>query len=278
MKDANGQLPRIPVLMYHEVTGAGEWDGAVRKTNPAYCVTGEHFLQQMEHLAAGGFRSITLDELLADGPGTTGVVITFDDGWDNNHSIVWPILAGQGLTATIFLVSGFIGQPGYLSWEQVRELADAGISIQSHTVSHRPLGLLADGEIRSELEDSKKTIEDRIGRAVHHISMPQGVFDRRVIDLAARAGYRSVSNSEPGMRHMAGNPAVISRINVSARYDLATFSRIIEGDRSVLLPLILNKSTKNFVKGLVGYGTYRKLYRFFYRIDDDSTTHLNQQS
>jgi peptidoglycan/xylan/chitin deacetylase (PgdA/CDA1 family) len=271
MKDEATQLPRIPVLMYHEVTGFGERDKAVRKTNPAYCVAEARFRQQMEQLASGGVRSLALDDLLADGPGAKGVVITFDDGWDNNHSVAWPILAGLRLTATIFLVSGFMEQPGYLSWEQVRELADAGISIQSHTVSHRPLGLLADGEIQRELEHSKKTIEDRIGRAVHHISMPQGVVDRRVIDLAARVGYRSVSTSEPGVGHTAGNTAVISRINVSAKYDLETFSRIIAGDRSVLLPIILNKKAKNIVKSLVGYGTYRKIYRLCYGIDDTDT-------
>jgi peptidoglycan/xylan/chitin deacetylase (PgdA/CDA1 family) len=257
-----------PVLMYHEVTDKCEQERVVRKTNPAYCMTWDSFHRQMGHLAAGGFRSLTLDELLDDGPGEKGVIITFDDGWDNNHSVAWPILAGAGLGATIFLISGFIGQPGYLSWEQVRELAEAGISIQSHTVSHRPLGLLADSEIRSELEDSKKTIENRIGRTVDHISMPQGVFNQRVIEMAAQAGYRSVSTSEPSLRHKAGNPAVISRINVSAKYDLATFGRIIAGDRSALLPTILNKKAKNLVKGLVGYDIYRTLYRLCYRIDD----------
>jgi peptidoglycan/xylan/chitin deacetylase (PgdA/CDA1 family) len=271
MKNEATQLPRIPVLMYHEVTGAGERDKVIRKTNPAYCVTEARFRQQMEQLTSGGIRSLTLDELLAGDADGKCVVITFDDGWDNNYSFAWPILAGLGLTATIFLVSGFMDQPGYLSWGQVRELADAGISIQSHTVSHRPLGLLADGEIQSELEHSKKTIEDRIGRAVHHISMPQGVFDSRVIDLAARVGYRSVSTSEPGVRHRAGTLAVISRINVSAKYDLATFSRIIAGDRSVLLPMIMNKKAKNLVKSLVGYDSYRNLYRFCYRIDDTDT-------
>jgi len=276
MDDKARQLPRIPVLMYHEVTGAGELDKAVRKTNPAYCVTEGLFRQQMEHLTTDGLRSLTLDELLAGNADGKGVVITFDDGWENNHSVAWPILAGLGITATIFLVSGFMGQPGYLNWEQVRELADAGISIQSHTVSHRPLGLLNDGEIKRELEHSKKTIEDRIGRVVHHISMPQGVFDRRVIDLAARAGYLSVSTSEPGLRHTVGNPAIICRINVSAKYDLATFSRIIAGDRSVLLPMILNKKAKNIVKGLVGYGSYRRIYRLCYRINDaDTHNHLS---
>lgn len=256
--------------MYHEVTAASEQDKAVRKTNPAYCVTADVFRRQMEYLADGGFRPLSLDDLLAGNAGPKGVAITFDDGWDNNYGAAWPIMAKLGLTATVFVVSGFMGQEGYMTWAQVRELSDAGISIQSHTASHRPLGLLADGEIRAELEESKKAIEDRIGRAVSHISMPQGVFDRRVIEMAAQAGYRSVSTSEPGIRHKAGNPAVLGRINISGGYDLATFSRIIAGDRSVLLPMILNKKAKNFVKSFVGYGTYRKLYRLCYRIDDST--------
>jgi len=267
MKDEATHLPRIPVLMYHEVTGASERNKAVRKTNPAYCVNEELFRQQMEQIVAGGFRTLSLDDLLAGDTGGKRVVVTFDDGWDNNYDAAWPVLYGLGLTATIFVVSGFLGQPGYLTWEQARELADAGISIQSHTVSHRPLGLLDEREIRSELEGSKKSIEDRIGRAVDHVSMPQGVYDNRVIELVRQAGYRSVCTSEPGVRHTAGNPAVIGRINIAGHYDQARFEGIIRGELSQLLPMMLNKKAKNLVKCLVGYGTYRKLYRLCYRID-----------
>lgn len=267
-KDVPG-MPPVPVLMYHQVLGDGELSAVVRHTNPAYTISRQRFAEQLAHLADSGFRTLTLEQLVSRRwEGERGVVITFDDGWADNYHQAFPLLRQRGMTATIFVVTGFVGTKGYLTWEEIREMAEAGMDIQSHTTSHRPLGMLTEAEIRHELEDSRNILEDRLGRQVRFVSMPQGVFTPAVLHFAQESGYLGVCTSEPGLRHMAIAPAVLKRINVSGAWDLATFSRIVDGDRSLLFFMVLNKMVKNFIKSLVGYGTYRKLYRLFYGINN----------
>jgi peptidoglycan/xylan/chitin deacetylase (PgdA/CDA1 family) len=256
--------------MYHQVVQDDERNRKVRRTNPAYTVTVDRFREQMGWLAENNFRTRSLDDvfdprtLLKD-----SVVITFDDGWADNFSHALPILREFGMSATVFVVTGFAGTPGYLDWERLREMSGCGISLQSHTVSHRPLESLDSREVAEELGTSKKVLEDRLGTPVHFVSMPQGSWNRRILDAARAAGYRGVCTSEPGFRHSLGTPAVFSRINVSDRISMASFSRIARMDQSFILPVRVSTGFKRAIRSLVGYRNYRLLYRLRYRINEE---------
>ncbi len=256
--------------MYHQVVEDGERNRKARRTNPAYTVTIDRFREQMGWLAENGYRSLTLDDVLAPGcPLEKGVVITFDDGWADNFSHALPILGEFGLGATVFVVTGFVGTTGYLDWERLREMSGCGISLQSHTVSHRPLEELGDDEVAEELGASKKALEDRLGTAVDFVSMPQGSWNRRILGAARAAGYRGVCTSEPGFGHSLGTPAVFSRINVADSIPISFFARIARMDRSFILPVLAATKFKRAVRSLVGYRMYRLLYRLRYRINEE---------
>jgi peptidoglycan/xylan/chitin deacetylase (PgdA/CDA1 family) len=196
------------------------------------------------------------------------LVITFDDGWADNYVNVFPILREYGLIATIFVITGSVGQSNYMNWNQLREMSEAGISIQSHTVSHRPLAQLSKAEIEYELETSKKTIEDALGTDVSYSSMPHGSFDKRVLRTAQQAGYKCICTSEPGYKHTHEGIPLLKRINISERYYLQTFKKIIEKNQMTILPLIFDKKIKNLLKRTIGAGNYRKLYHLRYTIRD----------
>ena len=263
-------IPQIPILMYHEIAVVSERQKRVRTTNPDYSLSIQKFTQQMDYLQKNAYQALTLDEFNNErlSRDHKSIIITFDDGWIDNYTHGFPILQERQLTATIFIVTSFVGQQSYLNWSQIREMHAAGISIQSHTVSHRPLALLDEVEILAELENSKKTIEDHLGTVVNFLSVPHGMVSGSVIAGARKVGYQAVCSSEPGFSHKTGNPAVLKRVNIADRYSISTFGKIARADSGAILPTIWAKKIKNSAKKLLGYNNYRKIYRLRYRIGE----------
>lgn len=264
----HNKIPKIPILMYHEVLDDTEQSKNTRHTNPAYCLSVERFREHMEHIHTNGYETISLGDLL-EGPEQNHqkrVVITFDDGWQNNYTHAFPILKEFHLAATIFVITDFVGKPNYMDWDQLREMNIQGISIQSHAASHRPLAGLSPAQIAYELEESKNTIERHLATPVDFLSAPHGVIDRRVVEIARELGYRAICTSEPGFSHSAGKPAVLKRNNISGRYAISGFGKILRKNQLSIFTAIFAKKTKNLAKELLGYDNYRKLYDFRYRI------------
>ena len=221
----------------------------------------------MEYIHKNGYKTLHLDQLLDENTQVPekSLVITFDDGWVDNYTNVFPILKEYGLTATIFVVTGFIGQENYMDWNQLREMSGAGISIQSHTVSHKPLAQLIKSDVGYELETSKKTVEDNLGTQVNFLSLPHGVFNDNVLKMAQDAGYQAICTSDPGFSHEYKNLPVMKRINISDQFQIDTFEKILERNEAVIRPMLLSKKVKNIAKKVVGYDLYRKVYNLRYQ-------------
>jgi len=268
MLDSGG--PKVPVLMYHGVSKTAERDKRTRSTNPAYCVSLQAFSEQMNWLAENRYPTFSLQSLLEPQclHHSKAVVITFDDGWLNNYTDAFPILKERGLSATVFVVTDFIGRSGYMNWNQLKEMSRGGVSIQSHTVNHRPLDGLNKEEIRHELVSSREAIEDHLGTPVHFLSLPHGMANNEVLAIAGEAGYKGICNSEPGYTHTYGPLPIFRRINVSDRYGINIFVKIVQRDQTIVLTLIGSKKMKNLLKEVIGYSAYRKLYRLRYQIRD----------
>jgi peptidoglycan/xylan/chitin deacetylase (PgdA/CDA1 family) len=263
----NNRIPSIPILMYHSISEVSERNKKIRSVNPAYSLAVSQFREQMEYLLTNRYTTLSLDQLLNDeSVPQKSLVITFDDGWANNYTCVFPILKNYGFTATIFVISGSIGKANYMDWQQVREMSEAGLSIQSHSVSHKPLAQLSKTEVKYELETSKKTIADALGKEVDFLSLPHGVFNNKVLKIAQEAGYHAICTSEPGYSHACRNLPVMKRINISDQFQIDTFKKILERNEAIIFPMLLSKKVKNMAKRLIGQEKYRKLYQLRYRV------------
>jgi peptidoglycan/xylan/chitin deacetylase (PgdA/CDA1 family) len=213
------------------------------------------------------FITLSLRELIDDGvtKPDRSLIITFDDGWEDNYRNAFPVLAGYSMQATLFVSTGSVGSREYLDWSQLIDMDKGGVSVQSHTVSHRGLVDLPQEEVVYELEASKKTIEDRLAKTVEFLSLPHGVMNKRVIDLAGKVGYRGICTSEPRFSHRGGNPAILNRINMSEAYSIDTFGRILAGREMPLLPARVSKAIKNTIRRAIGFRRYRGIYEIRYR-------------
>jgi peptidoglycan/xylan/chitin deacetylase (PgdA/CDA1 family) len=180
---------RIPVLVYHHV-------GPIRPaTLPALTVTPDRFEAQVKWLRHRGFTSIT-PSLYSDwlqGPcdlPAKPVMITFDDGYEDNCEHAYPVLRRHGLGAVVFIVSGQIGgtnvwdqqqAPGMhrlMSAEQIRYWTGEGIEFGAHTRNHVDVSRVTPHERWTELIGSRDDLQNLLGKPVCSFAYPYGFHDR----------------------------------------------------------------------------------------------------
>ena len=116
--------------------------------------------------------------------------LTFDDGFIDNYTRVFPLLLHYGMTGTFYVPTGLIGRPGGVTRSMVREMSDNLMTIGSHSVSHCKLSQCGREQVRRELTASKAYLEDLTGRACDEIAYPYGMHNEMVKEEATRAGYK----------------------------------------------------------------------------------------
>lgn len=171
----------IPILMYHGVSD-NVWGISSLFVSP------KDFDEQMKYLSENGFTPIFMHEIEHLDPSIKKpIVITFDDGNYDVYHEAFPILKKYNIKATVFVISGFGDGVYSMTHEQVKEMSDSDlISIQSHTVTHKPLATLSLNDIEMQLKDSKETLEKLTGREIYTIAYPTGSYDKRVIEIAKK--------------------------------------------------------------------------------------------
>ncbi|HEU5008792.1 MAG TPA: polysaccharide deacetylase family protein [Jatrophihabitantaceae bacterium] len=189
----------------------------------------DEFRRQLDVLAEWGAVVLSLEratQLLAqDAVPEHAVVLTFDDGYASVAESAWPLLRDRGWPATMFAVSGYLdGARAFpwdegsaaancrlLDWAGLRELADAGMDIGSHSVSHPWLPELPPQQLDHELRSSKACLEDGLGRAVTSFAYPTGGWDRRVRAVADQAGYTTAVTVDRGRSRHGHDPLALRR-------------------------------------------------------------------
>jgi peptidoglycan/xylan/chitin deacetylase (PgdA/CDA1 family) len=182
-----------PLLMYHYIRTVD------RQADPLgynLSIAPALFAAQMEWLHAAGYTGITIDHMLACLQGTAlcplhPIVLTFDDGYQDAYDQALPVLHHYGFTATFYIISGRVGQPGYLTWDELIAMHNAGMEIGSHTINHYNLTALAPLEARRQIVQSKAELEQRLGFPVKDFAYPSGRYNRAIEQQVRAAGYQS---------------------------------------------------------------------------------------
>ena len=223
----------LRVLCYHRVNDYPR--EKLSRIGQEGSVSAREFDEQLAYLRRKGYRSINSSALTryllreTDLP-SRSILITFDDGYEDNYLCAFPLLKKHGFEAIFFLTTDYIGNgrvfdwdldgdPSLsktLTWRQVLEMKASGIAFGSHTKSHTLLTKLGIEEARSELKGSKEEIENRTGEAVQFLAYPFGIFDQALQALAREVGYVGVFTSIPGTNLQGDDAYALKRREVTA--------------------------------------------------------------
>lgn len=238
---------RPRVLMYHMVKDPvrGARFNGLR-------VAPKMFERQLHWLKRNGWQTYTLSELIETGNNLPekSVVLTFDDGFEDNFLNAFPLLKKYEFKATIYLVvdrhdrdwsvnkkkhhnDGELRAETKLKDDQIREMVASGlIEIGGHTVTHANFLKLSDNEKKQELEQSKNVLESSFGVDVKSFAYPFGLYQRGDIHLVSRSGYTSAVTTESGIDSFPFSDRYqLKRIKISGKDNFLAFMLRIRGGR-----------------------------------------------
>ena len=212
----------VPVLMYH--TSSENSPGALTELY----VKPSEFEKQIKYLAENGFAFCTFDDYDDLNNIVKPVFVTFDDGYRENYTEIFPILQKYNAKITLFLTMASV-KDSELARGMITEMSGSGlVKFESHTVKHPDLtafGANTEG-LESELENSKTQIEELTGKPVTALAYPAGKFDGAVKEAAK--GYYSFGVSiVPGMHNTGSDPFEIRRFRINRGTSLETFIKYV---------------------------------------------------
>jgi peptidoglycan/xylan/chitin deacetylase (PgdA/CDA1 family) len=201
----------IPILVYHHVVPG--------HASPVLYVTPEAFEQQLKYLQSGGYRSVSFADLadcleygapLPERP----VIISFDDGWENQFQYGFPLLQKYGFSATFFVVTGYLDHPNFMTVDQLKTMIAAGMVIGDHSRTHPALPSIGNPQrLKDEIAGSKAWLEAQLGIAIDTFAYPYGSYTQATVAAVKAARYRTARTVDSGTHAALDNmetlPAVI---------------------------------------------------------------------
>jgi peptidoglycan/xylan/chitin deacetylase (PgdA/CDA1 family) len=248
------------VLMYHAVSAT---HGSAANADAHYSVDQSQFLLHLGAVRDAGRRPASVLSLLRN-PQASAVAFTFDDG-DASNAWAAQALHDAGGSGDFFVNTETVGTAGYLSWQALRDMRAAGMSIQSHAHSHRYLDELTPDQVEQELHTSRSMLEDKLGCPVTLFAPPGGRMPPRLHQTAQRLGYEAICSSRVALWRDARTDD-IPRLAVLRGTPPAQFSNWLKQDRMELLRQRLRYGALTSGKNLLGNANYERVRRGLLRL------------
>lgn len=219
----------VSVLMYHMIGDAQD---------NAAIMSEDNLRLQMNYLRDHGYHPITLEELydyvtkgapLPEKP----VCITFDDGYLDSYTVVYPLMKEYGYPWTLFVITDDVGnQKNRMTWDQLKEMADSHtVTISSHTLSHPKLHNLATREEKEkEIVGANQALKYWLGIDNPWLCYPYGDYDDEVVDICKKAGIKMAVTTDAGRVHVGSYPYDLKRVYIGNNVSLARFAERLNKD------------------------------------------------
>jgi|GEM_PF-616560 len=189
---------RVPILMYHYIEEPGG------SKLPWLYHSPQIFEAQLKTLANNCYRTVFVSDVSKSMEGSEilpqkSIALTFDDGYEDMYTTAYPLLKKYGMKGTMYIIVNALDTPGYLTREQVKEMAESGaVEISSHTMNHANMQKSNFTNASYEMIASRQELEKIIGRPVTNFAYPYGLFTLRDEHICKSAGYSSCVSTYPG--------------------------------------------------------------------------------
>ena len=222
---------RVPSLMFHYVSWLPPTADALRRD---LTVSPLDFEGMLRLLREQGYTTVTSRELwstLDQGSPLPAkpVQLTFDDGYADSWSVVLPLLRRYGFVGTFFVTVGLVGRPGYMTRDQVRELSDAGMDVQSHAMDHVSMPTLSAAQQRSQMCAARTVLSSWTGTDVRHFAYPSGDYNGDSFGALAACGYLTAYRKAGGSFQSQGAMFLLQRSRVRGQQGVGALLAALQG-------------------------------------------------
>ena len=172
--------------------------------------------------------------------------------------MVLPILQKYGMQAYFFIMPPRVGRKGYMTWEDIQYMREAGMVIGSHGLSHEILTNLLDTQVEEEFRASKKSIEVNLGHPINAVSIPRGFCNKKIIEIAHSYGFQYIFISE---RPRFSQMGVYNRVAVKRHWDMPRFIMAMDGRMPFMEKIAFNvRDLAKFILRERGYNFVRNMF------------------
>jgi peptidoglycan/xylan/chitin deacetylase (PgdA/CDA1 family) len=224
------QTARVPILMYHHIADAPPGADAIRRD---LSVSPSDFRRHLDYLQAHGYHTISLADLAAhlqEGAPLPAkpIVLTFDDGYDDNYSNAYPLLRHFGYSGTFFVLTDFVGQAGYAGWEQIAEMSGNGMEIEAHGRTHADLAMSSAADVAWQAAGSRDILREKLGRTTLFYCYPSGRYTAQTVAVLRANGYAAAVTIDYGATHSAAGLFELRRIRIRGADSIEQFAAKVE--------------------------------------------------
>ena len=193
---------RVPILLYHYVEYVKDKGDTIRKS---LNITPDTLTSQIETLKNAGYIFINTSDLANVLSGKAElprkpVILTFDDGYMDFYTDVFPILKEENVKAVEYVIPDFLNRPNFMFTFQLREIAKSSlVEIGAHTMDHVWLKGVSRKTAQFEIAQSRKVLQDLLGLPINSFAYPYGAFDQQAIDIVKDAGLTNAVSTVTGI-------------------------------------------------------------------------------
>lgn len=207
---------KVPILMFHHIRDPKP---IADKIEHNLSISPEKFRTDLELLKRNGYQSISIDDLgrifSGDLQIKKPVVLTFDDGYEDNFIQAFPDLVSAGMTGNFYIITGSVGKPAYMTASQLKAMEKAGMTIGSHTVAHEDLAIIPVGRQTKELADSKSFLKNLLGKDVVDFCYPSGKYSPLTLIIAKQLGYKTGTTTKYGLAELSSDMLQLPRVRMT---------------------------------------------------------------